>query len=76
MTTTISTISAPVFVAIYISKLKHDVLVKDSDGKTNSFKVAHNFSDFDKFCRYLASLNSKCHVALEPTADYHRLIAW
>lgn len=76
MTAIISTISAPVFVAIDISKLKHDVLVKHPDGKTNTFQVANNYSDFDKFCGYLASLNSKCHIALEPTADYHRLIAW
>ena len=76
MTATSSTISVPVFVAIDVSKLKHGVLVKHPDGKTNTFQVANNHSDFDKFCRYLASLNSKCHVALEPTADYHRLIAW
>jgi len=76
MTVTSSNTPPPVLVAIDISKLKHDVFVKHPDGKTNTFKVANNFSDFEKFCAYLASLKSTCRIALEPTADYHRLIAW
>ena len=49
MTAIISTTAAPVYVAIDISKLKHDVFFKHPDGKTKTFKVANNHSDFNKF---------------------------
>jgi len=65
-----------VCIAIDVAKLKHDVLVKLPNGKTRSFKVANSSSDFDKLCAYLDSLKFSCVAALEPTADYHRLIAW
>ena len=65
-----------VYVAIDVAKLKHEVFIKLPDGKTKTFKVSNHASDFDKFCQYLTSLKHPCRVALEPTADYHRLIAW
>jgi len=65
-----------VYVAIDVAKLKHDVFIKLPDGKTKTLKISNNASDFDKFCQYLTSLKHPCRVALEPTADYHRLIAW
>lgn len=76
MTITISNTQSPTLVAIDVAKLKHDVLVKHPDGKTKGFKVANNKIDFDKFSAYLKSLGHEVRVALEPTADYHRLIAW
>ena len=72
----ISTKDACIFVAIDIAKLKHDVLVKMADGKTKSFRVANSHSDFESLSRYLLAFNSPCRIAFEPTADYHRLIAW
>ena len=65
-----------VLVAIDIAKHKNDVLVKLRNGKTKSFKVANQYSDFIRFCDYLKSLKSPIKVAFEPTADYHRLIGW
>ena len=65
-----------VYVAIDVAKLKHDVFIKLPDGKTKTLKISNNASDFDKFCQYLTSLKHPCRVAFEPTADYHRLIAW
>lgn len=63
-------------VAIDIAKRRNDVLVELPDGKTRSFKVANKRSDFRKLAEYLHSLPGPCRVAFEPTADYHRPIAW
>jgi len=76
MITVSSSTQSTVFVAIDVAKLKHDVFVKLPNGKNNSFKIANNKLDFDKLSAYLKSLNHEARVALEPTADYHRLIAW
>ena len=76
MATKSSTKSEYVLVAIDIAKLKHDVFVKLPDGKTKAFKIANNHIEFDKFSAYLESLDRPCKIAFEPTADYHRLIAW
>lgn len=76
MAKNISTTDPSVFVAIDVAKLKHDVLVKMPDGKSKSFRVANSHSDFERLSQYLLALNAKCRVAFEPTADYHRLIAW
>lgn len=76
MTVITSITERHLFVAIDVAKLKHDVLVKLPDGKYKSLKVANNHSDYEKFCKYLTSFKCHCVIALEPTADYHRLIAW
>ena len=76
MTKSISNTADVVYVAIDIAKLKHDVLVKGPDGKCKAFKVANCHSDFTKLTQFLASFNMPCKIAFEPTADYHRLIAW
>lgn len=76
MTINIDNTSAPIFVAIDIAKRQHDVLIKHKDGKTQSFKVANSSEDFTRFKEYLDSLPERCQIAFEPTADYHRAMAW
>lgn len=76
MTINEDTTSPTTLVAIDVAKRHHEVLVKHSDGRTQSFKVANTAKDFDRFCEYLGALGSHCRVAFEPTADYHRPLAW
>lgn len=76
MTDPISTTSDFVFVAIDVAKMKHDVLVKKPDGKCKTLKISNNHSGFEELSTYLRSFNLPCRIAFEPTADYHRLIAW
>jgi transposase len=76
MTTSIDNTDAIFLVAIDISKTRHDVLVKHSNGQIKSFKVANQANDFDRFCLYLRNLGGSCCIGFEPTADYHRALAW
>ena len=52
------------------------VLVKETAGARRSFKVANNRADYDRFIEYLKSLAGVVRVAFEPTADYHRPLAY
>lgn len=76
MTITTDTMKQGTLVAIDIAKRQNDVLVEHSNGISQSFKVANKLSDFQKFGDYLRSLPKPCTIAFEPTADYHRAIAW
>jgi len=76
MTVNSDNTTASTFVAIDIAKLRHDVLVKQPDGKVQSFKVANTAEDFSRFLSYLKTLLKPVQIAFEPTADYHRAIGW
>lgn len=76
MTSCIDNTDSIFLVAIDIAKTRHDVLVKRPGGQTQSFKVANQGEDFDRFCQYLRELGGPCRIAFEPTADYHRALAW
>jgi len=76
MTNSSSNTEGIVYVAIDIAKMKHDILIKKPDGKCETFRIANTHADFEKLSNYLLDLNAPCRVAFEPTADYHRLIAW
>ena len=65
----------PAFVAIDISKSRHEVLIELPDGSRKSTSVANSLSDFETFGIYLRSLGHKAEIALEPTGDYHRAFA-
>lgn len=71
--TSMSTESA--LVANVMAKLKHDIYVKLPYGRTKFLKVGNNSEGIDKCSTYLSSLNCKCRVALEPTVEYHQMIA-
>lgn len=63
-------------VAIDIAKRFHDVLVRWPDGRERAFKVQSNRDEHDALCTFLVSHNLPVIVALEPTADFHRTLAW
>jgi transposase len=71
-----STPSPRVLVAIDIAKAKHDVLVELTTGKRKKMIVRNQQSDFRQLALYLHSLEGECQIALEPTADYHRNLAY
>ena len=65
-----------VLVAIDIAKAKHDVLVELPTGQRKKMVVHNRLLDFEHLSRYLKASGSECLIALEPTADYHRPLAY
>lgn len=76
MTTPHSTSTPPVLVAIDIAKARHDVLVELPGGRRRKMVVRNQLSEFRQLAKYLRSLGTECLIALEPTADYHRCLAY
>ena len=76
MTASHSTPAPPVLVAVDIAKLKHDVLVELPDGRRQKMIVRNQLSEFRRLADYLHSLGTQCLIAFEPTADYHRCLAY
>jgi transposase len=76
MTASHSTSVPPVLVAIDVAKLKHDILVELPTGRRQKMVVRNQLADFQQFATYLPSLGAQCLIAFEPTADYHRCLAY
>lgn len=69
--------SAPrTWVAIDVAKGWNVALVEHADGKRERFRFAHQRDDYDRLVSYLRSASAPCRIALEPTADYHRTLAY
>src|SRR5437763_10625023 len=76
MTCPHSTLTPPVLVAIDVAKAKHDVLVELPTGRRKKMVIRNQRADFQQLADYLHSLGGECLIALEPTADYHRCLAY
>jgi len=76
MTATDSIARPRILVAIDIAKAKHDVLVELPTGKRRKMIVRNQLSDFRQLAAYLKRLEGTLEIALEPTADYHRNLAY
>ena len=76
MTASDSTARPRNLVAIDIAKAKHDVLVELPNGKRRKMIVRNQLSDFRQLVAYLKRLDGTLEIALEPTADYHRNLAY
>jgi hypothetical protein len=63
-------------VAIDIARYWNAVLIETPAGKRHRFRIANTAPDFDRLLRFLHGLPGACRVALEPTGDYHRPIAY
>ncbi len=63
-------------VAIDVAKAWNTVLVEEPDGRRQRFRVANTRSDHDRLVLYLKSQPVPCQVALEPTGNYHRPLAY
>ena len=75
MTATDSTARPRILVAIDIAKAKHEVLVELPNGNLKMI-VGNQLSDFRQLAGYLKRLEGALEIALEPTADYHRNLAY
>jgi len=67
--------SPVVFVAIDISKARHEVLIEAPDGKRRRLAIANTKADFDDLTALLHSYRVPCHIGFEATGDYHRPLA-
>lgn len=76
MTDSHSTATPRIFVAIDVAKAKHDILVELPDGRRKKMIVRNRRDEFQQLAAYLKSLDGTCEIALEPTADYHRCLAY
>ncbi|MCP1677220.1 transposase [Natronocella acetinitrilica] len=63
-------------VAVDVAKRYHDVLVQWPDGHQRAFKVANTRAEHLRLCDYLLAHDLPVRSALEPTADFHRPIAY
>ncbi len=76
MTDSHSIATARILVAIDVSKAKHDVLIELPSGGRKKMIVRNRRDEFQQLAAYLKSLPGVCEIALEPTADYHRCLAY
>lgn len=63
-------------VAIDVSKARHDVLVELPTGQRRKMVVHNRLTDFEQLSRFLKASGYDSLIALEPTADYHRCLAY
>jgi transposase len=63
-------------VAIDIAKQWNMVLVKDRSGNKRSVRVANTSADHEQLIRFLSALPGRVRIAIEPTGDYHRPLAF
>jgi transposase len=68
--------SAVTWVAIDVAKVTNTVLVEDSSGRRLRFTVGNNSMDYQRFVRFLREQPEECRLALEPTGNYHRPLAY
>jgi transposase len=64
------------WVAIDIAKETHTVLLETPDGTHTAFRFANRRADFDQFVLLLRRQAGQVRIALEPTGDYHRALAY
>jgi len=69
-------IAPQTLVAIDIAKGVNVALVEHSDGRQQRFRFAHQRDDYDRLVAFLQGCPAPCRIALEPTADYHRTLAY
>jgi len=65
-----------VLVAIDIAKQSHDVVIAWPSGGTKAVKVPNSLTGYQRLMKYTATDPQSVCVAFEPTADYHRNIAY
>ena len=51
-------------------------LVEHFDGRQQRFRFVHRRDDYDRLVCFLRGCPAPCRIALEPTGDYHRTIAY
>lgn len=67
---------AKTLVAIDIAKRHHAVLIEMPDGKQQRFRMASSHEDHQRLIELLKAAPSPVRIALEPTGDCHRTLAY
>lgn len=65
-----------ILIAIDVAKAKHDILIEFTDGRRKALVIRNNREDFDYLVNELKKIKETCLIGFEPTADYHRPIAY
>ena len=61
--------------AIDIARRWNAVMVETLDGQRRRFKMANTAQDFDALIDFIKGIGGPWRAALEPTGDYHHLVA-
>jgi len=67
--------STATYVAVDIAKKWNAVLVESRNDQRKSFKMANSVEEFDRLVAFLRGQPGPCHIAMEPTGNYHRALA-
>lgn len=67
---------AATWVAIDIAKRHHAVLIETPDGKQQRFRMASSMEDHSRLVALLHGLPQPVRIAMEPTGDCHRTLAF
>lgn len=77
MNTLVSHISLPgTLIALDIAKKHHDAKIRYPNGRTSYLRIENTLEGFNRLLALTASPHDDIIAAFEPTADYHRNIAW
>jgi transposase len=76
MTSTNNPTAPRTWVAIDVAKGWNVALVEQEDGQQQRFRFVHRLEDYDRLVGFLRDVPAPCRIALEPTADYHRTLAY
>ena len=71
-----ATSSGTWLVAIDIGKRFHAVLVEEPGGKRQRFQLASTREDYDRLVGFLQARSGPVRIALEPTGNLHRTLAY
>lgn len=63
-------------ITLDIAKKHHDAKIRHRDGRTSYLRIENTLEGFNRLLALTASPHEDIIVAFEPTADYHRNIAW
>ena len=66
----------PVLLAIDIAKRSHDVVIQWPSGKSKTLRVPNTLEGFQYLLDAAGGGKVPVHAAFEPTADYHRNLAY
>ena len=64
------------WVAIDVAKQWHSVLIEIPSGERRSFRMANRREDYDRLVALLHAQAAPSRIALEPTGNYHRALAY
>lgn len=70
------TTSTQTYLAIDVAKASHDVVIKHPDGRERLLKIPNTLDGYERLMEAAGSSASHIIAAFEPTADYHRNIAY